>query len=246
MLESRKHAASCFVTLTYDQEHLPPDGSVQPRDATLWLKRLRRRLAPIPIRYYLCGEYGDSTWRPHYHAALFGVGPEAGSEVQQAWGMGHTMTGPLARESCQYIAGYVTKKLTKASDIRLGGRAPEFARMSLRPGIGATAMEDVGSALNSSAGAALISSLRDVPIALQSGQSSMPLGRYLRARLRDVLGLEVDPHATTQAQALATEMRDLREKVGRATFAVCKPMVEHQKIRQIEAKARIYASRKTL
>lgn len=92
--------------------------------------------------------------------------------------------GQLTAKSANYIAGYVTKKMTHRSDIRLGGRCPEFARMSLWPGIGALAMFNVASEM-------LRYDLQkrgDVPAALRYGGVMMPLGKYLRRKLRLYVG----------------------------------------------------------
>lgn len=89
--ESKMHESNCFITLTYDPEHLPLDWSL---DLTHWqefAKRLRQHysrhmkalgIAPPfkPFRFFHCGEYGkpeegdfeNSHGRPHYHALLFG------------------------------------------------------------------------------------------------------------------------------------------------------------------------------
>lgn len=74
-----------FVTLTYDQDHVPmsaygnPDtGEATPvmtlskRDHQLFMKRLRKN-AKVPIRFFGCGEYGPQTMRPHLHYILFGL-----------------------------------------------------------------------------------------------------------------------------------------------------------------------------
>ena len=66
------HPANCFVTLTYDEKHLPKDGSLCLEHVQLFLKRLRFGSA-FPLRYFLCGEYGEKTSRPHYHICLFGT-----------------------------------------------------------------------------------------------------------------------------------------------------------------------------
>jgi len=136
--EQRSHEFSSFATLTYADEHLPRGQTVVPKHTQDWLKRLRDLLGPTrPIRYYLVGEYGDESQRPHYHAALFGLSHLEHETLARSWPMGHTLLGTLTKESAQYVAGYVTKKMTAPDDPRLNGRHPEFARMSLRPGIGA-------------------------------------------------------------------------------------------------------------
>jgi len=137
LLEQRCHEFSSFATLSYSDDTIPVDGSLNPKHSQDWLKRLRFALGSArPLRYYLIGEYGDETFRPHYHAALFGLSHLEGDLLRETWGFGHTLLGTLTKESAQYICGYVTKKMTSHEDPRLGGRHPEFARMSRRPAIG--------------------------------------------------------------------------------------------------------------
>lgn len=246
LLEQLKSGDSCFVTLTYSEENHPPDGSVNPKHLSDWLKRFRKLIAPKRVRYYGVGEYGDETARPHYHLALFGVGREFESLIRDSWGLGHVLVGDLTRASAQYVAGYVTKKLTKVGDPRLGGRHPEFARMSLRPGIGALAMEDVAAVLNDSEGAKLIARDGDVPLSLKHGGKDLPLGRYLRRRLRNEMGFEVVGGQSRPQEVMAQEMRQLRETVGRAAFVALKPFVETAKINQIEGRAKLWRKKESL
>lgn len=202
LLEATCHAVSSFVTLTFDDERFagpgggPRDLSV--RDVQLWLKRLRKAHSGDAIRYFAVGEYGDRTGRPHYHAALFGypscafggfgiVSGEcpcpACSGVRKSWGFGHVLVGALEIRSAQYIAGYVVKRMNSAGNPLLKGRAPEFARMSLMPGIGANAMGAVS--------CALLKTDRGLPSVLRMGDGPLrPLGRYLRKKISEQTGLE--------------------------------------------------------
>lgn len=159
--EASLHDQNCFVTLTYATEKLPPFGSLRYRDFQLFMKRLRKRFHPAVVRFFVCGEYGEGLQRPHYHACLFGIdfpdktrlrllGKSSGwrSPILEAlWGHGHTHLGDLNVRSAGYAARYCLKKVVGAaaeahyavvdSDGVLGSREPEFARMSLRPGVGA-------------------------------------------------------------------------------------------------------------
>lgn len=190
LLEQKLHEASSFLTLTYAPERVPLGGSLVPSDLQNFFKRLRGRIPNWPVRYYAVGEYGDHTQRPHYHAALFGVSVHETEVVRDAWGMGHVFLGDLTAESAAYVAGYVTKKLTNPDDPKLNGRYPEFARMSRRPGLGRGAVPVVAAALNTSEGSRLLADSGDVPNALRVGPRTLPLGRYLKGKLREEMGLD--------------------------------------------------------
>lgn len=151
MHEAQLHENNCFITLTYDPEHLPQDGSLNKRDFQLFMKRLRKQIAPTKVRYYMCGEYGDQLSRPHYHILLFGYDfPDkqkfkyrsksvlyTSSQLEELWPYGFSTIGALTRETAQYVAKYATKKINgKMADEHYQGKMPEFALMSNRPGIG--------------------------------------------------------------------------------------------------------------
>lgn len=206
---------SSFVTLTYEPGHEPRtvDGlaSLDPTHVQEWLKRLRRRVEPNRVRYYAVGEYGDESWRPHYHVALFGfptcrwgktrhlpVCCDPCSIIRDTWGHGHILLGDLNFTSAAYIAGYVTKKLNSDHNPLLQGRYREFARMSLKPGIGGDAMYEVASTLLS-----YNLDKDDVPGALRHGAALHPLGRYLRRRLRTFVGKPPEAPEATVNEAKA-------------------------------------------
>lgn len=179
------HQDNLFLTLTYAPEHEPADRSVSPRELQLFLKRLRRNVEPTRFRYFGVGEYGDKTQRPHYHLAIFGLGFQHEKAIHDAWPYGFIYLGDITSGSSSYVAGYVTKKMTKQKDFP-DGRHPEFARMSLRPGIGLPAMEKVLDAITSPTGGGLPDG--DVPRVLRHGGKIYPLGRYLRTKLREMYG----------------------------------------------------------
>lgn len=199
MLEALVHDKACFITLTYRDDELPDAGSLCPLHVTNFLKRYRKGLNEAgygPIRYFMVGEYGDESERPHYHAAIFGAdGSEAYYDsdgrivniLDKTWGHGFTQYGTLTFESAAYIAGYVTKKMTSKNDERLAGRYPEFARMSLKPGIGALSTHQIFEVVSSPAYERELQQ-RGIPSALQHGRRTMPLGRYIVGKLRDALG----------------------------------------------------------
>lgn len=247
LLEAQLHEFSSFWTLTYDDNTLPADGSVSPRHTQLWLKRLRFALADRSLRFYLVGEYGDETFRPHYHAALFGVAREETDLVLSTWNQGHVYAGELNPTTAAYIAGYVTKKATKHGDPRLQGRHPEFARMSRNPGLGAPAIPAVADACSTAAGARDIALRGDVPESLRHGRSNLPLGRYLRRKLREELGFETIGGQAKPAAVQSEELHTLLEAAGsRSSYLLNKPFIEYPQIRQIEKRSLIWKKKGTL
>ena len=65
------HEDNTFLTLTYNDQELPAGETLVPTDLQKFWKRFRKNHSPV--RYYSCGEYGDRTGRPHYHACAFGA-----------------------------------------------------------------------------------------------------------------------------------------------------------------------------
>lgn len=268
MLEALEHSASSFVTLTYSEDHLTrvsrsggaAVATLVPSDLQLFLKRLRKAVEPTRIRFYGVGEYGDQTQRPHFHVALFGFPPcvhgkspfmvnttrkccAACNAIASAWGLGSIVLGTLTSESAQYVAGYVTKKMTNKNDKRLDGRHPEFARMSLRPGIGAGAMHEVAKTVSTYN---LTEREGDVPTSLRHGARTLPLGRYLRRKLRAHLGLE----PATPQDALNAYALTLLPLLEAAKASADYPSLKHQiikegvqKVIQMETRNRIFKKR---
>lgn len=90
MMECSEHPNNWFVTLTYDDSHVPikrglclktgeyiEELNLNKPDVQKFLKRLRKRwkthYGEENIRFYCAGEYGDDTDRPHYHICLFNL-----------------------------------------------------------------------------------------------------------------------------------------------------------------------------
>lgn len=234
--------------------------SLAPKDLQDWLKRLRKEIAPSKIRYYACGEYGDETSRPHYHLALFGYprcvrGNSSYTTYRQnccshcdlirdTWKQGQVYVGELSINSAQYVAGYVTKKLTAKDDPRLLGRHPEFGRMSLKPGIGADFMHEVASAILTHGA---LDEMDDVPSALQHGGRKLPLGRHLRRSLRKLVGRD-EKTPDIEIAKLQEELRPMREAAFNGSRSFKTEVVKEgdQKVLNQETKAKIFKQRRTL
>lgn len=162
MHEAQLHEQKCFITLTYDPAHTPENGSLNYRHFQLFMKRLRKEHGG-KIRFFSCGEYGDTTGRPHYHAVIYGCDfPDRqvhsrngqgqtlwkSETLERLWGLGFCLIGDLTFDSAAYVARYVIKKVngeraethyTRVNPVtgEIFKIEPEFIRMSLKPGIGA-------------------------------------------------------------------------------------------------------------
>lgn len=140
--EASFHSESCFVTLTYENNPV----MLQPDDLTKFLKRLRRRIEPIKIRYFACGEYGSKGLRPHYHLLIFGWKPQdlipfkkdnRGNQIylspflSEVWHYGFTSVGDITISSAKYCAKYMQKFQELPKNF-----VRPFTRVSLKPGLG--------------------------------------------------------------------------------------------------------------
>ena len=130
--ETKTWKDNCFVTLTYNNEHLPKNETLVKKDVQDFFKRLLYHeegreywVNPItektekPIRRFYCGEYGPKGGRPHYHTAIFNYKPKdlklykqnrsgdnlyTSKSLQEIWGKGFVIIGDLTYQSASYIA----------------------------------------------------------------------------------------------------------------------------------------------
>lgn len=193
--EAKQHKHNCFITLTYNNEHLPEDQQLVKQHATRFMKRLREHAArenrlgkggaatvltqsrptkqnavtPAAgrpnIRFYMAGEYGGKTGRPHYHYCLFNCDfadkkylstTKAGSKIytsatlEKLWTYGMSSIGEMTFESAAYTARYIMEKQTgknKTTEVintstgEISKKIDQYNQMSRRPGIGLQAFE---------------------------------------------------------------------------------------------------------
>lgn len=183
MLELGYHDSAYFVTLTYNDVHVPKTLygkedtgearcalTLRTRDIQLFFKRLRKAFPDDKIRYFLCGEYGGKTHRPHYHAIIYGLHLDdlvyykrsdqnypyyTSQKLQNVWSIydpytmtydpiGYVVVGKVSWETCAYTARYIVKKLKgeAAEFYELHNLQPEFTVMSRKPGIAAQYYQD--------------------------------------------------------------------------------------------------------
>lgn len=161
--------ANLFITLTVSDEYLEevfPNGEIQKRPFQLFMKRLQKRQKGIyeikhprtgkmvkPIRALYCGEYGEQTLRPHYHAIIFNWKPEdltlmkslrqskqyenyQSDLLEQLWPYGQIHIGEASFEASGYIARYTAKKYLQQEDPRLKGKTEAFIEYPRGYGLG--------------------------------------------------------------------------------------------------------------
>lgn len=142
-----------FLTLTYDNAHLPKDRQLCKEDLQKFWKRLRK--AGYKFRYFACGEYGETYQRPHFHAIVFGLHLEDlrfyslsdrkstlyfSKTIEDAWPLGMSCLGYADIGSIAYTAGYVEKKQNDPNWNKY--LVKPFVTMSRKPAIGTLYMLD--------------------------------------------------------------------------------------------------------
>lgn len=219
-MEKRLHSDNAFVTLTYAPENVPEGDNLDPRDVQLFMKRLRKSW-PKKLRFFAVGEYDDSG-RPHYHLILFGYPAclygmsrytaqrrnccAPCDAIRDVWGKGFTFVGSVEDRSVRYVCGYVVNKLKGLHESLYGDKYPEFARMSLRPGLGVGALAAVVEEWNR---LDLERYEVDVPVSLRNAARRDPLGRYLVHKLRQMVGRDekAPPEVLAAAEARLYDLR---------------------------------------
>lgn len=157
------HESAIFLTLTYDDTHLPIGVDGHPTlciaDVQRFMKRLRRHLDYCPkkpdgrdhvinpIRYFAVGEYGSKRHRPHYHIMIFGWSPSdkvfhrqrdniisyRSKQIEKLWTNGFSEFSGVSPYVAKYCARYVTKKIVSDSILN-ADQLPEFTLSSKRNG----------------------------------------------------------------------------------------------------------------
>ena len=173
--EFHMHNDNSFITLTYDDNSSLVDSdplclcSLRYKHFQDFMKRLRKTTG-AKIRYLVCGEYGTKNGRAHFHAILFGfrfpdcvlhhidekgIRHYTSDILTKCWSkdgfpIGFTDLSDVTEGACNYVSGYVLKKLDVFDDnpnvtyvdrygelqiIPLIDRQPPLVRSSRRPGI---------------------------------------------------------------------------------------------------------------
>lgn len=166
MKEAQIHNSNWFVTLTYDDDHLPKNYSLVQDEISKFNKKLKVYLSRAgkksDFRFYGVGEYGSQTARPHYHIIYFGLELDDlklynknnygqllynSDFLSSVWSKGHVVIGEVDVASAAYVARYTEKKqiLTKEEKEKFLslGLVPEYSRQSMNPGIGAYFFQNV-------------------------------------------------------------------------------------------------------
>lgn len=130
--EASLHEQNCFITLTFNDDNIPPFNSLDVSHVQLFMKRLRKYFADKHsisqgIRVYYAGEYGDLNQRPHYHLIIFGASFDhdkylwekspsgallyRSPSLESLWQFGYSSVGDVNFESAGYVARYTMKKV---------------------------------------------------------------------------------------------------------------------------------------
>lgn len=182
----RPGSRAFFLTLTYDDDHLPPGCNLSKIHVQHWIRYIRRKIPLKSLRYFVCGEYGEKRGRPHYHALLF-VNTDLADPVSvcavavEKWSHGNVDvdTRPVTAACIDYVASYLVKGYY---DIRtIAGREKPFRLTS--PGHGGYAYDY------------LTSQPRGLPKEIAYYDKVLPVPKYIRRKAKED-GVASEPHST--------------------------------------------------
>ena len=146
-MELAKHPYNnWFLTITYDEEHVPL--SVSKRDVQLFIKKVRKL---APLRYFLASEYGPRTLRPHYHMILLNHNIGKAKrwdkqlveclDLEKIWGKGRILGAEANSATVAYTTAYTVKKAYELDKDWPSWMEKPFILMSRRPGLGSEFIE---------------------------------------------------------------------------------------------------------
>ena len=200
-MESKFYSETSFITLTYNDDTIPKivdDGgnisfTLSKTDLDSFIANLRERYRYMDgmFRFFAAAEYGMDENRPHYHLVIFGMGCQWEHLIEETWGKGFVTMSEIIPQRAAYVAQYTLKKNWKWLEGQHSAVIPEFSRQSRMPGIGAinVAMAYLENLCLSKHGAEYIATTADVFRSIEIDGKSLPLGDYLRGKLRERLGI---------------------------------------------------------
>lgn len=223
--EYQYHEKAVFVTLTYDNENLPEDLSLDKRHFQLFMKLLRKNYydkTKKRLKYFACGEYGDKYDRPHYHAIIFDLGIEDESFIHQSWRRGMIKIGSVTEASCRYVSNYVQKKLYgDLKEVYYGGRQEPFQLQSR--GLGLQFVLDNAERLQN-----------DLTYTYHG--KTQPLPRYYRKKL----GLDRFAYESIIIEKQKAELKYAQEKLG------CENLVDYYDVLKKQCQLKAMENKKKL
>jgi len=183
----------CFITLTYDPEHLPENSTLVKSDLQNFFKRLRNYYPPRTFKYLACGEYGELRGRPHYHVLLFGLSIDQDYDtIKKCWNKcdwnalertarrsARPHVGCINSKTANYVCGYIDKKYGGELGKEIyedTGRIPPFRLVSL--GLGRSYLERFYQSISA-----------NLFITFEGKTCSLP--RYYCKKLKDIFGIDV-------------------------------------------------------
>lgn len=242
LMESTYCKDKCyFITLTYDDEHAhwidyisPRTGQFYPKetkhqasldkkDAQNFMKRLRKEFPDQKLRFYLAGEYGGKTFRPHMHLILFNLDvpsniffPAGKSEtgdvyfvcdfLSRIWSSGFHQINSANEFTFKYVANYVTKKIGVKSNkwYEDQGLVAPFNTMSRKPGIGAQYLIDHPEIMDNDR----------IVIGTSRGSYEFVPPRYFKKSYKELFPDRYEEHVAVVSKASEDRIYAIEKKTG--------------------------------
>lgn len=223
-----------FYTLTYDDDHVPKTEAghqtLRKRQFQKWLDAQRKAFPAL--RYYAVGEYGDKSFRPHYHLAVFCLSHRENDQFADKWPYGFVSRAEMSVERAGYLAKYAAKKLHKADDPRLkADMEPEYRASSKNPPLGESFVDALAATYRTDAGRSVLERFGDVVPQVQIAGRIYPLDGYMLTKLRSRLSIPEKHHARLANEAYFVRSID-RQLDNEERLEEC----THEMARLMEAK----------